>query len=405
MLSLDRHRLIAAMLGAGAGAMMSYAFGAPLPAALALCVLSGAVAWLLDRSGPVQSVGDPLPLIIPQQSAPAPEVLLAAFPDPLLIVERQRVSAANPAALALLGEHIVGEDVRVAIRHPVAAERLAAPDGALSPHPVELVGLGDLARRFEMTIHPLADDMRLIRLVDRTSSHAVEKMRVDFVANASHELRTPLAAVLGFIETLQDDGAGRDDETRHRFLAIMQDQAVRMQRLINELISLSRIESEKFMLPGTPVALGPLVDEVVRAECMDDAASERIRVAPIADDLVVRGDRTQLAQLLHNLIGNALRYGRAGTPVTVSVTAQRRGMILINVTDEGEGIAPEHIPRLTERFYRVDPGRSRSVGGTGLGLSIVKHIVERHRGQLGIRSEVGVGTSVRVLLPAFQDAV
>lgn len=325
--------------------------------------------------------------------------LIDAFADPVLIVRDSRVEAANAPARALLGAHIVGEDVRVAIRHPAAAERLtgvADPTG----EPIELVGLGARNARWQMSVAGILDGRTLVHLVDRSEGHAAERMRVDFVANASHELRTPLAAIIGFVETLDDDKAGGEPATRKRFLRIIQDEARRMQRLIDDLMSLSRIEAEKFRAPDAAVDIGALAKEVQAV--IRDAGDERSRdvVLDLADRLpAAAGDRMQLAQLLHNLVGNAMKYGRPGTPITVRADRGPGAMVRLSVEDEGEGIAAEHLPRLTERFYRVDAGRSRSVGGTGLGLAIVKHIVERHRGRLDIRSQPGRGTSVTVLLP------
>jgi two-component system phosphate regulon sensor histidine kinase PhoR len=245
-----------------------------------------------------------------------------------------------------------------------------------------------------------------VRLRDRTGAYVTERMRVDFVANASHELRTPLATLLGFIETLQDQNAAEDAATRSRFLRIMFDEAKRMQRLVDDLISLSRIEAEKFRAPQTALDLALLVDEVSAA--IESGRPDDDRPLLIdADHGVspVAGDRIQLSQLLHNLIGNALKYGRAGTPVRITLGNAPGGMMRLSVADEGDGIPPEHLPRLTERFYRVDPGRSRAMGGTGLGLAIVKHIVERHRGRLDIESEVGRGTTVSVLLPIAAEGL
>jgi len=181
----------------------------------------------------------------------------------------------------------------------------------------------------------------------------------------------------------------------------MSDEARRMRQLIDDLISLSRIEADKFSPPDRAVAVAEFVEEVAESirRSMENGQN-RIQVEPIDRSLEVKGDPPQLSQLLHNLIGNALKYGRAGTPVIVRAETAESGMVKLSVTDQGDGIPPEHVPRLTERFYRVDPSRSRAIGGTGLGLAIVKHIVERHRGELEIRSELGVGTTVSVLLPA-----
>lgn len=332
----------------------------------------------------------------------AADTIISAITEPVMLVIDGRVRIVNTAARALLGAHIVGEDVRLAIRHPAAAERLTptAEDGA-----TELVGLGGRDQRIRMQVSTLAPGRRLIHLIDRTTNFAAERARVDFVANSSHELRTPLAAIIGFIETLDDENAGADTEVRKRFLSVMMKEARRMQRLIDDLISLSRIEAEKYSLPTTSVALDTLAAEV--ASEIRDSAWDRRReiVLEIAERLpAVAGDRAQLSQVIHNLVGNALKYGRPGEPVTVDLRPQGASLLRMDVTDRGEGIAAEHLPRLTERFYRVDPSRSRTMGGTGLGLSIVKHIVERHRGRLEITSTVGKGTTVSVFLPTTTPA-
>lgn len=334
---------------------------------------------------------------LPPGSDEAEAAIITSITEPVLLVADGRVRVANTAARALLGTHIVGEDVRLAIRHPAAAERLtpAAPDGA-----TDLVGLGGRDQRVRMQVSTLSPGRRLIHLIDRTTSFAAERARVDFVANSSHELRTPLAAIIGFIETLDDENAGADTGVRQRFLAVMMKEARRMQRLIDDLISLSRIEAEKYSLPGTPVDLHALIEEVA-AEIRDGAGdAKRLIELDLVDTLPpISGDHAQLSQVIHNLVGNALKYGRTGEPVTITLKPQGSSLLLMSVTDRGEGIPSEHLPRLTERFYRVDPGRSRTMGGTGLGLSIVKHIVERHRGRLEIASTVGKGTTVSIFLP------
>jgi two-component system phosphate regulon sensor histidine kinase PhoR len=324
--------------------------------------------------------------------------LLEALPEPALIVAAGRVEMSNAAARAILGSGIEGEDVRLAVRHPEAAERLVANPPAAAEE-VELAGLGEAHRRWTMSIAPLEDGALFVRFSDRSEAHAAERMRVDFVANASHELRTPLATLLGYTETLREQGGELDEATRSRFTAIVHDEAKRMQRLVEDLVSLSRIEAERFNPPSEPLALALLVEEV--RDNVRHMAGERgseIRVEAEAGLPDVAGDRAELLQLIDNLISNGLRYGRPGTPVSVGL-AREGSMVHLAVSDEGEGIAAEHIPRVTERFYRVDPGRSRALGGTGLGLSIVKHVVERHRGRLRIESEPGQGTIVHVLLP------
>jgi len=324
--------------------------------------------------------------------------VLDVIAEPVLLVRGGIVTCANTAARALLGRHIVAEDVRVAIRHPAAADRLTS-HVPLPARPIELVGLGTPDQRWEMRTGETADGARIVHLVDRSGNYAAEKMRVDFVANASHELRTPLASILGFIETLNEE-AGEDPGLRKRFLDVMFAEARRMQRLVEDLISLSRIEAEKYRLPGDRLDFGELVEDVaaeIAAARSPRAEDVSVTIDPDLPEVI--GDEVQLSQLIHNLIGNAMKYGRPGTPVTVHLGFDRSNLLRLTVTDEGEGIAPQHIPRLTERFYRVDAGRSRSVGGTGLGLAIVKHIVERHRGRLDIASKVGVGTSVTVAIP------
>jgi two-component system phosphate regulon sensor histidine kinase PhoR len=331
------------------------------------------------------------------------ENILEALHEPALVVYGGHVRTANAPAQAILGRDIEGQDVRLALRHPAAVERLltANPQG---PEVAELVGLGEAERRWMMSVMPLADGALFVRLSDRSEAHAAEQMRVDFVANASHELRTPLATLVGYAETLREQSAELDTETRERFTAIVHDEARRMQRLVEDLISLSRIEAERFSAPRDALDLGEIMHEAVASlRGLADERGSEIRLEIGTDLVPVTGDLSQILQLIDNLVSNALRYGRRGTPVLVSL--HREGeMVHLTVADEGEGIAPEHIPRITERFYRVDPGRSRSLGGTGLGLSIVKHIVERHRGRLRFESALGKGTTVHVLLPIAEKA-
>lgn len=326
--------------------------------------------------------------------------VLEAILDPVVLVRGGRVIAANSPARLLLGQHIIGEDVRTAIRHPAASDYLTAAPEDRGSAPIELVGLGAQERRWQMRATETAPGTQIVHLLDQTGQHAAERMRVDLVANASHELRTPLSSILGYVETLKDE-AGEDQAIRQRFLGIVFDEASRMERLVEDLMSLSRIEAEKFRLPSDTIDLGILAVEVYEALRHSRGARGEDVVLRLEEDVPpVAGDRVQLSQLLHNLIGNAMKYGRADTPVTVTLKTGARDAVLLQIEDESEGIAPEHIPRLTERFYRVDAGRSRSLGGTGLGLAIVKHIVERHRGRLDIASTVGKGTRVTVTLRA-----
>jgi two-component system, OmpR family, phosphate regulon sensor histidine kinase PhoR len=386
----------------GAAAVAALGFGAALwagapPLAALATLLAGLAACALLRaaSPPVEPAAPPPATVPPALPEPA---LLDAFAEPLLVVRERRVIAANEAARALLGAHIQGSDVRLAIRHPAAAQLLAGAEDEDAAARIELVGLGDLGRPWEMVVAPLGGGSRLVRLADQSPARAAEQMRVDFVANASHELRTPLATLLGFLETLQDEAAAGDAETRARFLAIMFGEANRMRDLLDDLMSLSRIEADRFAAPRDQVALVPLTEEVKLA-LKPLAKGRRIVIENEAGPAFVPGDRGQLAQLLNNLVANALKYGRAGTPIRIRLAAAGPDLLRLSVIDEGEGIAADHIPRLTERFYRVDPGRSRAVGGTGLGLAIVKHIALRHRGRIEIESVPGEGTSAHVYLP------
>ena len=337
-------------------------------------------------------------------SHPQLQAFIDASADAILMVESARVTAANQVALRLLGGNIVGQNVRMAFRHAGAIERLSDPDAQHSGHPIRLAGIGQKNQLWDMRIQTMGSAQKIVHLADRSGTQAAEKMRVDFVANASHELLTPLAAIKGFIETLDDPAAGDDAATRSRFLGIMAKETDRMQALVRDLMSLSRIEAEKYDPPQTPVDFAQIISETVDQL----KTSQKDRGGDISVDLAanvppVMGDAGQLRQLASNILNNSLKYGRAGTPVTVSLVPSRSGaMINFTVADVGDGIAPEHLPRLTERFYRVDSGRSRLVGGTGLGLSLVKHIVDRHRGHLEIRSTLGKGTTVSILLPAAQ---
>jgi two-component system phosphate regulon sensor histidine kinase PhoR len=266
-------------------------------------------------------------------------------------------------------------------------------------------------RWWEATIAPLvlpggagsSRHLVLVALRDLTPLRRVEEMRADFVANASHELRTPLASLSGFIETLQ--GPARNDSTsRDRFLAIMKEQATRMARLIDDLLSLSRIEQKVHIQPDTTTDLVMIVNEV--ADSLLPLARERdveIKVTDQTDSLEVMGDRDELIRVFENLIENALKYGASGKRVDITLspepaTGEPRDA-LVSVRDYGPGIAPEHLPRLTERFYRVDIAESRAQGGTGLGLALVKHILNRHRGRLMIESTPGSGANFAVRLP------
>lgn len=393
-----------------AGAILASRASSSLAEILFMSVMGLAAIAVVALDKPRETPPDPGQLerqrkqILFQGRAEAYQDVINPITDPILLIRNAKVAAANPAAEAVLGNHIVGEDVRIAIRHPAAADRLANPNARHSGEPILLVGVGSAEQRWELRIHGLNDGLKLVQLSDQSSRYAAERMRTDFVANASHELRTPLAAIKGFVETLEDPAAGKDDDTRARFLKIMYDEADRMQRLVGDLMSLSRIEAEKFQLPEEPLDLEKLIEDVRHFYLESRGRKEAdFQVSLPGEIPMIRGDSSQLSQLLHNLVSNAYKYGHKGRPVTVSVEPNRSGsMLKLSVTDQGDGIALDHIPRLTERFYRIDKGRSKAIGGTGLGLAIVKHITERHGGRMEISSELGVGTTVSIFLPVLK---
>jgi two-component system phosphate regulon sensor histidine kinase PhoR len=349
------------------------------------------------------------------------ETVLDSVPDPLLMLDQNgRVVRANLSARLLLGKALNGRDLASVLRNPVVLDAVAS---VLAGGPARLVDLSlsdPVERDFSVGVQPLpmrAPDgtTALLSMHDVTSLRRAEQMRADFVANASHELRTPLASLVGFIETLR--GPARDDEeARDRFLGIMQEQATRMGRLVGDLLSLSRIELNEHLPPVRAIALdGILANLAATFELTAARRKMRIQIEYQAGLPAVIGEEDELAQLFQNLIDNALKYGRQGGAVRITASRAPRtpggfpraphGAVAVAVADEGEGIAREHLPRLTERFYRVDPARSKQAGGTGLGLAIVKHIVNRHRGALTIESEVGRGSTFTVFLPAAGASV
>jgi len=323
--------------------------------------------------------------------------LVDALEEPALVVRGHAVIFANPPARVLLGDRVEGRDVRLAIRHPQALEHILGG----RPADIDVIGVAELGRSWRFMIRPLAGDSVLVRMIDRSTAVSAEKMRVDFVANASHELRTPLSTILGYAETLAEEGELSPD-LRTRFGSTIRDEARRMLQIIEDLMSLSRIEADRFVPPGDTVSLQDVIESAAANAAHVRGSAQCQLIVDVAANLPpVRGDRSQLLQVVDNLLSNAVRYGCTGPGSKVRLSAARSGSwVTLSVTDYGPGIPREHLPRVTERFYRVDAARSRESGGTGLGLAIVKHIVERHRGTLDIRSTVGEGTSVTVRLKA-----
>ena len=324
------------------------------------------------------------------------QTLLDVLDEPALIVRSGSIQRANAAAKDLLGAGVEGSDVRLAIRNPKALSQILP--GRVGD--VHVTGIGGFGRPWTLSIRKLGDGRLLVRFIDKSAAAAAEKMRVDFVANASHELRTPLSALLGYAETLADED-DLDESMRKKFGQTIRAEARRMLRIIEDLMGLSRIEADRFVAPTENVSLAEVVESSAeQLRTTATAAGTEIVVESDVELQAILGDRAQIAQMIDNLLSNAIRYGssQAGAPVRVKLD-RADGSVRLSVEDSGQGISPGHLPRLTERFYRIDAARSRESGGTGLGLAIVKHIVERHRGTLEIRSAVGEGTNVIVTLP------
>ena len=338
------------------------------------------------------------------------QALTDAMPEPVIVVSGDgRVITVNTPSSHLFPALRVGDLLALNLRSPVVLDAIARVRSERRPQSVTWLDRVPVERLFEVNIALLSATGEAERLVltmrDLTEARRVERMRVDFIDNASHELRTPLASLLGFIETLQ--GAARDDpRARERFLGIMHEQAQRMARLVDDLLSLSRIEQNQHVRPDAPVDLVTLVRHI--ADTLTRMARENRVTLEVRSDVevMVPGDRDDLLRVAENLIENAIKYGApldgsAPEPVEISVSVSG-GRALFSVRDRGPGIAREHLPRLTERFYRIDAGQSRAKGGTGLGLAIVKHILARHRGRLLIDSEPGQGSTFTAILPLFK---
>jgi two-component system phosphate regulon sensor histidine kinase PhoR len=340
-------------------------------------------------------------------------VAIDAVPVPIVVLDGAgNLMHANAMAAELFGSRRLAGHIASVSRAP---ELLDAVDAALANNETRLVELQEripLERRLMVTVAPLGGirthpdhPALLIAFRDLSDQDRLARMRADFVANASHELRTPLASLKGFVETLQ--GPAKDDPAaRERFLKVMSEQAGRMTRLIDDLLSLSRVEMREHLPLGTVVDLNDVLAHVVQSlQPLAAESGTSVDLQRTEHPAEVRGDRDELVQVFQNLIHNAIKYGRQGGRVEITLARQpvaqgRPAQIAVAVSDDGPGIAPQHLPRLTERFYRVSIAASREKGGTGLGLAIVKHILNRHRGELTISSAIGQGSTFRVALPA-----
>ncbi|MGV6804410.1 MAG: ATP-binding protein [Ruegeria sp.] len=339
--------------------------------------------------------------------------IVAAIPVPALIVDRtERIVVSNAGAQALLGRGIDNRHFATILRQPQVIE--AIEQGLSTKQPVQTRHFANdggqdttftVECRYIKEVGTEFGGAILATFQDVTHLEQARQMRRDFVANVSHELRTPLTALMGFIETL--GGPARDDPAaRDRFLKIMASEANRMNRLVGDLLSLNRVESEERIRPKQQLELTELVQSTLTSlRPLADEADLSITLSAPDNPVLLNGDSDQLRQVFTNLVENAIKYGGSGGSVEVVVTKSERDAstrgpaALVQVIDKGPGIDSMHLPRLTERFYRADSHRSRELGGTGLGLAIVKHIVNRHRGRLRVESELGVGSVFTVVLP------
>ncbi|MGV3633102.1 MAG: ATP-binding protein [Pseudorhodoplanes sp.] len=400
---------VVAIVLVGARGDLSAVIG--IPAAFAVL----AAAWYLSR----RTIDEQATQAVLQPARDGDDLItdvIAALPDPTVLLDADgRVVALNASASAVAPALRRGEPASLALRIPEVVDAIRRATLGRKPERVEFSERVPAERWYEVFVTPLRTDDNAdtrTRLVltfrDLTPIRRVEEMRVDFVANASHELRTPLAALSGFIETLK--GPARNDAAaRERFLDIMEAQAKRMARLIDDLLSLSRIELAAHVRPDTPVDMVPIVRQVIDALQM--LARDRgvaVTINAPQDPLVVSGNRDELTRVFENLVENALKYGASGKRVEITLSrafnVSGGEEAVAAVRDYGPGIAAEHLPRLTERFYRVDVTESREQGGTGLGLALVKHIMNRHRGRLTIESRPGEGATFTVRLPVFTGA-
>ena len=346
------------------------------------------------------------------------QTVFDSLPQPLLLLDQDRkVLQANRTARTLIGTDPTGTDLAGAIRDPAV---LALADDVLAGQEIEAISLtlqGATKMYFSVHIVPLSSQTEtptdkteiphggaaaLVVLYDLTERRMAEQMHVDFIANASHELRTPLASLVGFIETLRGP-ARSDEDAQEKFLGLMASQASRMGRLVEDLLSLSAIELAEHTQPSDRVDLSEILGDIAEGLKLEAETKDMVLVQDFAPDLPkIVGDKDQLTQLFQNLIDNAIKYGAPKSDVKIHahpITGAQSGYVQIDVIDQGDGIGTEHLPRLTERFYRADAARSRAIGGTGLGLAIVKHITTRHRGTLDISSAPNKGSTFSVRLP------
>ena len=388
--------LAAGMALAGVVALL---FG-PLAFALVLALTVG-VAIFVGLSAPARASAGALKEH-PQPLSPMARAVIEQLPAPVMLLdEAERVLLVNGSMRALVGAGALNKHVSAVLRNPAVLTAIGQTSNDGEPATVQFTLPVPIERHYEAYVARVgaAPPTTVLLLHDLTAIRRSEQMRADFIANASHELRTPLAAVSGFIDTLR--GHAKDDEAaREKFLQIMSVEAARMRRLIDDLLSLTRIEMNEHVPPQHRIQLENVVREAAAA-LSPLAKGDRItlEISAPANLPPVIGERDELVQLFQNLIHNAIKYGREGGHIWISCGQTPDGQVYAAVKDDGEGIASSAVPRLTERFYRVDVKRSREKGGTGLGLAIVKHIISRHQGRLSIESRLGEGSAFTVQLP------
>jgi two-component system phosphate regulon sensor histidine kinase PhoR len=406
LLALLRRRLWAIALGAGLAAGLLLLLGPLGVWALLLLILAAAIILRLFVPAPPRTRAAALPAGDEGILSPLVRKVLGQMPVPVMLLdEGARVLFVNEPMRAVVGASVEKKPISTVLRNPEVLNAIAQTTADGEPATAQFTIAVPIERHYEAYSARVsfAPTVIVLMLHDLTAIRRSEQMRADFVANASHELRTPLAAVSGFIDTLR--GHAKDDEAaRANFLDIMGVQTARMSRLIDDLLSLTRIELNEHVPPQGRVAVEGTVREAAAA-LEPLARPDRIAISIAARDGLpaVTGERDELIQLFQNLIHNAIKYGREGGHVwiTMDMPPDDDGQLFVTVRDDGEGIPATAVPRLTERFYRVDVKRSREKGGTGLGLAIVKHIVSRHQGRLVIESKPGEGSSFTVFLPVI----
>ncbi len=406
----SRRRLI--LLFAAIVSGLALAYGLPWRAVMWACALFLIGAALIPRRSLAvftQAARERREEALPLKLAGA---LADALPEPAILLRHDgEIVSFNAKARDLFGGLRPGSHLSSATRSPQILDAVTAASPSKPMQTVMFSERVPVERHMAATVSWLqpgsgAGALILLFLRDLTEQRRLDQLRADFIANASHEIKTPLASVLGFIETLQ--GAARHDEAaRERFLGVMAKQAARMARLIDNLMSLSRVEMQAHLKPRDTIVIGELVSQACDAlEPMAAEADIEVEVRSDVEDAAVLGDRDELMQVFINLLHNAIKYGKPGGAVQVSLMRVQQGAapaIGIAIEDNGPGIPLQHLPRLTERFYRVPGQPALEKSGTGLGLAIVKHVVNRHRGELRIVSEEGAGSKFTVILAEYQS--